>query len=145
MVNSGLYPLEPGTDLTRFRVLAGDTNATPNDPADGYGDFQLFSDVEVLAYLEENPENIYRALAEAFFAAHARAAFESKFIKDYDLEVDARDRAKQILAAAERFDRKADDLDAEAGRNGEFFHSIDTYRPDTVNANPEASPHVRFW
>lgn len=145
MVNSGLYPLEPGTDLTRFRVLAGDTNATPNDPADGYGNFQLFSDEEILAYLEENPENIYRALAEAFFAAHARAAFESKFVKDYDLEVDARDRAKQILSAAERFDRKADDLDAEAGLNGEFFVSINTYRPDSLNITPEAAPRVRLW
>lgn len=137
MSNLGVFPLEPDTDVSDFRVLAGDANATPT--VEGFGEFNLWSDSEIETYLRIAPLNIYRAIALAYTALAGQTAVQAKMVKDYDLTVDTTKRADKLRAMAEHFTNLANEHEVEGGTD--FFISVGhrEHQPD-INFPPELSP-----
>lgn len=110
MSTSGIYPPDFTTDLGKFRLLLGDTNATNVNM--GEGDYLYFSDAEIDGYLLLNT-SIYRAAGLALNALAAQAANEAESIKDYDLQIDRRQKAEQFREQAKQMFAQADVIDAE--------------------------------
>ena len=121
MSNLGKIPLDPHSEVTHFRSLVGDLIAaeTPNPDI---GEYQIFSDADIIGYLAANPDNVYRAVADGYRALASRAALETKVVKDYDLQVDLTKRSAAMLAVADQFDIRADNHDNANG--GSFFENV---------------------
>jgi hypothetical protein len=114
MANTGVAPLDPTTDVGKLRALIGDTNYVPLDPpVTGQGDYTMFSDVELTAYLAQAGDSLNRAAGYAYFALASQAALSAKQIKDYDLQVDTRQRADSLFNVAKWYFDQADAADAE--------------------------------
>lgn len=120
MDNLGVFPLDPESPVTEFRLLAGDAVATPTEEI-GEGQFELWSDGDIELYMSYNPDNVYRAIASAFTALAGQAAVQAKTIKDYDLQVNMEKRSDKLLSVAAEFNRKADRFDDELNDNGNHF------------------------
>lgn len=140
MSTLGEYPVNPDTDLGRFRVLAGDSNPVTVHESKDSADYRLWSDEEILVYLGLNPDNIYRAVSDAAWALAAASAAEAKVVKDYDLQVDLAKRARELRETAARLEARAD----AAENAGEHFVAFDMW--DVTGANkPEAAPYACIW
>lgn len=135
-----MYPLTPGSDVSTFRVLAGDSEPASIDGDSGTASFALWSDAEIEVYLGMEPGNIYRAVALGYRALAGNAASQSKMVKDYDLEVDLTRRAGNLLDTAREFDLKADQFDEERGLRGDFFVLIDPNLDNESRYHQEAAP-----
>lgn len=126
MSTSGVYPPDFTTDLGKFRLLIGDTNAT--DVNQGVGNYLFFSDDEIDGYLLLNT-SVYRAAGFALNALAAQAANQAESIKDYDLAVDRRQKAEQFREQAKQMFAQADIIDAEGD---EGFQIVRTGRAKTT-------------
>ena len=94
MANSGVYPLDPNTDVGRVRLLIGDTISVPFDPVvPGFQDYTLFSDDEITQFLTAGQDNIYRAAGWAYISLAGAAAQQAESIRDFDLQIDSRQKA----------------------------------------------------
>lgn len=134
MANIGIAPPDYSTMRGKFRLLANDTYYVDvpnpglpyilNNPGSQFGDYTLFSDNEIDAYLVLEP-NVYRAVALAYLGLANTAARQAESIKDYDLAVDSRQKAEQLRAQADAFFAEADRVEA-AG--GEGFQIVSTGR-----------------
>jgi len=125
MANAGVAPPDFSTTTGQFRLLAGDTyyvELVP--PVSGQGDYTLFADAEIAAYLALE-SNVYRAVGLAYLGLANTAAREAEAIRDYDLQVDSRQKAEQLRAQADAFFAEADRVEA-AGETG--FQIVNTGR-----------------
>ena len=122
MANEGIAPPDFSTDTGKFRLLIGDLNATNINA--GTGEYAFFSDLEIAGYLTLNP-SIYRAAGMALNALATQAADQAQSIKDYDLQVDLRQRAEQLREQAKQVFAQADIIDMEGD---EGFQIVPTGR-----------------
>lgn len=126
MSTTGVYPPDFSSTVGQFRLLIGDTNATnivaPN------GDYTFFGDAEIDGYLALEA-NIYRAAGFAVNALATQAADQAQTIKDYDLQIDMRQRAEQFRRQAEQLFERAILVDAESV---DGFQIVRTGRPKTT-------------
>ena len=112
MANSGVYPLDPNTDVGRVRLLIGDTISVPFDPVvPGFQDYTLFSDAEITQFLTAGQDNIYRAAGWAYISLAGAAAQQAESIRDFDLQIDSRQKAEQLRLQAQWYFGEADRLD----------------------------------
>ena len=120
MVNRGIAPLNPLTEVGKFRALSGDTVYDALNPAEeGFGDYEKWSDLEIEAFLESST-SVYWALYLAFMQLATGAALESASIKDYDLAVDTTKRADALLKLALSWKERAEEGDDTDGANDLF-------------------------
>lgn len=120
MANPGVAPLDPTSEVGKFRLMIGDTEYVPLDPPEpGFGDYTLFSDAEIEVFLEqgEGPEE---AAYFAYLQLAGSAALEAKSVKDFDLQVDLSKRAQELRLIAQMWRDRADALSAD------IFESFDT-------------------
>lgn len=118
MPNVGIAPPDLTSTRGQFRLLAGDSLYEPLTPAQsGFGDYEIFSDAEVDAYLAMTSDDVYRALAIAYLALSNVAAREADSIKDYDLAADRRQKAGELRAQSDYWLKQAEmaDMDGEMG------------------------------
>lgn len=121
MVNRGVAPLDPMTEVGQFRVRAGDINYSPLSPPEvGFGDYQKWSDLEIQAFLAATSSPSW-AIYEAYLQIATSAALAAKAIKDYDLQVDTVKRADALAKIAALWRQRAEDEDAIAGLDDEFL------------------------
>lgn len=120
MVNRGVAPLDPATEVGKFRALAGDTEYKPLDPPEaGFGDYEKWSDAEIEVFLSTS-DSMSWAIYAAYLQLATSAALASKEISDYDLKVSTTKRADQLLAIAREWKDRADDDDNAAGASDIF-------------------------
>lgn len=125
MTNRGIAPLDPTTDVGQFRVRSGDTKYVDLDPPEeGYGDYTLWSDIEIEAFLAAAASPAW-AIYQAYLQLATTAALESKSVKDYDLAIDTTKRSADFRAIAELWRGIAGDEDAASG-NSDFFDVFPT-------------------
>jgi hypothetical protein len=122
MANSGIYPLDPTTDVGKFRLLFGDTASVPFIPATpGLQDYTDYSDAEIQQFIISGGGVLNRGVGFAYLQASGAAARESKAIKDYDLSVDLTKRAEDLRKTAQLYFDMADLDDANAGISDSFI------------------------
>lgn len=122
--NKGVYPLDPNTEVGKFRLTIGDTSSEPFDPPQpGFQNYTMFSDAEIEAFLEV-AESLEGAISLAYLQLAGAAALESKSVKDFDLQIDLTKRAGDLRALALLWQDKADALSAD------IFEVFDTVSPD---------------
>jgi hypothetical protein len=129
MTHRGVAPLDPDTKVGRLRALLRDTEYAPLEPAeDGFGDYKMFSDVDLEAYLIEGGDNVLRAAGRATTGLALMYSAKGKSIKTDDLAVDLRGRGADLLKVARSF---MDDADAEdAAEASDYFNIVPTGRRD---------------
>lgn len=110
MSTLGIYPPDFTTDVGRVRLLIGDLSAT--NVTGGSGDFLFYADTDIAGFLTLDA-NIYRAAGFALNALAAQAADQAQLSKDYDLTLDARQKAEQFREQAKAMFAQADRVDAE--------------------------------
>lgn len=124
MTNKGTAPLNPLTEVGRFRIRARDTKWQELDPpVPGYGDYAFWSDEEISLFLEVSESESW-AIYEAYLQLATDAALSSKSTSDYDLKLDTTKRADQLLKIAEAWRTKALEDDAISGE--EAFEIVPT-------------------
>lgn len=122
MSTIGVAPPDFTDAVGQFRLLVGDTNAT--EIGNGTGTYKFFSDEEIAGYMLMEA-NLYRAAGFGLNALATQAADRAQSIKDYDLQVDMRQRAEQFREQARQLFERAKLLDAEGG---EGFQIVSTGR-----------------
>lgn len=123
MANRGIAPFDPGTDIGRFRVRAGDTTWTELDPPEpGYGHYEKWSDAEIQVFLES--PSLEWGIYEAYLQLATSAAIESREISDFDLKVSTSKRADQLFRIAQEWRDIAAGEDASAAE--EAFEIVPT-------------------
>ena len=112
MSNPGAFPVDFGEPVGQVRALIGDTLSVPLDPpVSGQQDFQLFSDAEIEQFLSSGQGSIYRASGFAFMSLAGVAARQAESIRDFDLQIDSRQKAEQLRLQAQWYFGEADRLD----------------------------------
>jgi hypothetical protein len=103
---TGAAPPDFTTSIGQFRLLANDVNYIDPD-SNGVAEFSLFSDEEIQGYVALYP-NLLRAVGYGYLGLAARAANESKNVKDYDLAADLTKRAADLRSTARAYFERAD-------------------------------------
>lgn len=123
MVNRGVAPLNPSTDVGKFRLAYGDTQYTDLDPPEtGYGDYTELSDAEVEGFLESGG-SVPRGIGYYYLQLAGKAALTGRSVKDYDLAIDTRNRAADLRALAQYW---FDLADGEDGSSEDAFMIVPT-------------------
>jgi len=126
--NQGVAPPNYTTDVGRFRLIAADAVWVElNPPVSGQGDYTLWSDADIQAFLDVE-DGVYRAVGLAYATLAAEAAQNAQLIADFDLRIDARQKADSLRAQSLWFYARADELDAEGA---EGFQIVSTGRRRT--------------
>lgn len=113
--NDGASPLDPQSEVGKFRVLIGDTDAEEYDPPQsGRGNYAVFSDVEIEGFIAVAGGDIYRAIGNGYLTLAGQAAIESKSVRDFDLTVDLTKRAADLRLIAFQWFERADKEQASA-------------------------------
>lgn len=113
--NDGATPLDPQSDVGKFRVLIGDTVAESYDPpVPGRGNYTMFSDVEIEGFLAVAEGSVTRAIGNGYLTLAGQAAIESKLVKDFDLTADLTKRAADLRLIAFQWFERADKEQASA-------------------------------
>lgn len=122
MPGVGTTPPDYTAPIGQFRLLAQDTHYVDLNPTQpGQGTFDLFSDAEISGYLAMyEGYSPYRAVGAAYQGLAARAALQSKMVKDYDLQVDLTKQATALQATAEAMFERADKEDVLTGATSTF-------------------------
>jgi hypothetical protein len=142
MSNIGIAPYDPTTLVGKVRAVTGDVNyarANPNQA--GFGDYEMFSDADIEAFLITAEDNVLRSAGFGFMALAGRASLESKTIKDYDLSIDLKSLADSLRKQANEFFNQADNADARLG-NLDVFELTRTGRDYTW---PELAERENWW
>lgn len=122
MVNRGVAPYDTSTPVGVLRVTIGDTIFSPLVPPEtGFGDYEMFSDAELSEFVGLGDNNVFRSAGFAFMSLAGKAALESKMVKDYDLQVDLRNRSRDLREAAFGFFAQADAQDERLGLDDFMF------------------------
>lgn len=118
MSASGAVPPNFTSPIGQFRLLANDVNYT--SLGTDVGDYVLFSDDEINGFIGLHPESLLRAVGYGYLALAARAAMESKDVKDYDLSADLTKRAGDLRSTARAYFDRADAEALLTGANSTF-------------------------
>lgn len=117
--NPGISPLDPSTDVGKFRLVYGDTESTPYDPAEpGFENYFELSDAEISAFLEVAGGSINRAIGYYYLSIAGAAAKSSFSVADYDLKIDNTKTPAELRALAQWWFDRADDDDVIAAEEG---------------------------
>jgi len=141
MVNLGIAPPQPGTDVGKFRVLYGDTSYVALDPpVSGLGDYVELSDDEITLFLEQAVNSVPGAIGWYYLRLSGDAAKVSMSTADYDLKLDSTKRSGDLRAMADFwFDRAAEEDIALGG--GDIFEVVGPPLGNRYPSFPEASPY----
>lgn len=116
MPNKGIVPVDFDTPVGRFRQNTNDLAYTALDPPEaGFGDFRINSDAEIQGWLSQGNDSVFWALAWYYQTVADAAALSAKNITDQDLRISTEKRAELLQASADRWFRRAEDEDDEAG------------------------------
>lgn len=141
MTNRGVYPLDPTTNVGKFRLGRGDVTSVPLSPVEsGYQDYAKYSDDEITQYLEMGLDSVNRAIGYSYLQASGAASEQSKTVKDYDLAVDLTKRAEDLRKTAAYYFELADQQDALTG-DSDAFVIVDTGDDSTLRTRIEAFPY----
>ena len=136
--NPGVAPLDPNTEVGRFRLLAGDATSKPLDPAvPGMGDYAIWSDAEIEAFLALSGGNIPRAIATAYMQMAAAWNSSSATIRTDDLQYQVKDSVGSWLNLADYWNKVADSEEERA--INDYFDLVDVRGRERWCA-PEAAP-----
>lgn len=140
-VNKGIYPLDPTSDVGKFRLLIGDTESIPLVPPEtGFQNYTMFSDAEIEVFLAQSEGSLPGAAYLAYLQLAASAAMESKSVSDFDLKIDLTKRATDLRLIAMTW---KDQWDADSADIFELFPTV----PQKCGCVPEAAPFpvCRGW
>lgn len=140
MSNIGIAPLDPTSPIGQLRVLVGDTDSRPLDPAQpGLGDYAVFGDIALEASLLAADSSLNRAAGNLFLTLAAQLSAEGKSIRTEDLSINTTQRGQSLLDIAKAFLAAADD---EALAEADSFVTVAPYggRPGRSPLRPEATP-----
>lgn len=113
MVNEGVFPLDPTTDVGKVRLGAHDTFASPlTPPRDGFGDYVMFSDMEVAQAVALASGSIPRAIGLLIKGLAVQAALGARSIRTDDLGYDNQKRGATLMQIAQSWLAQADAGDA---------------------------------
>ena len=132
MTNSGVAPVDLGSNIGRVRVLLGDTD--PSNVVGTTGEYLYFSDAEVESLLGMYEDNPKLAAARAFETIAASQALLLKSWSSDDLSVRGDQIAKELREIAKQ-------LRAEALAQGES----DANDMFDIVAMSEAYPEYSWW
>lgn len=133
-VNRGVSPIDPTTEVGKFRLAIGDTESVPLDPPEtGFENYKMFSDDEIEAFISVG-ESFNSAMVLAYLQLAGAAALESRTVKDFDLSVDLTKRATDLRLLAQFWQSKAD------AESAEVFELFDG--GNGCGCHPEAAPWV---
>lgn len=120
--NPGEFPLDPTSDVGKFRLTFGDTQSEAYSPVEsGFQNYTYFSDAEIGVFLVAGDDSIPRGVGYAYLQLAGAAAMDSESVKDYDLAVDTTKRSGDLRAIAQYwFDR----ADTEADLSGDAFDIV---------------------
>lgn len=142
MANPGVFPLNPTTDVGKVRLVIGDTISVPFDPVQaGLQDYTQFSDAEIEVFLSYGDDSPMRAAGYAYLSLAGAAAQQAESIKDYDLQVDSRQKAEQLRLQARFYFDQADEIDL-AG--DEAFQIVATGRRATCAELAECRTYAYY-
>jgi hypothetical protein len=117
MTNQGVAPLDPGTLVGQVRALIGDTAFATSSPAvTGLGDYSMFSDADLAAFLKVSNSSVNRAVGNGYMRIAGSLALKSADAKAQDMAVDISKRADQFTKLAQQQFALADQ-DDQLGRN----------------------------
>lgn len=112
MVNQGVAPPDPTSDVGKFRFLYGDTAYVALTPPEtGYGDYAELSDAEIEAFLAAGSGSVTRAIGVYYMQLSGQAAKVAESVKDHDLSIDETKRAGDLRQTAMMWFSRADDDD----------------------------------
>lgn len=101
MDNPGLYPLDPSSEVGKFRLASGDTNSVPYDPVrPSEQNYTFLSDAEITQFLAMSGDSIPGAVGYWYLQLAGAAAVSAKQVKDYDLSVSTEKRAADLREQA---------------------------------------------
>lgn len=143
--NIGVYPLDPTSEVGKFRLATGDVTSVALDPpVAGYESYSINSDDEIENFLAMGGDSQLRGIGYWYLSMSGAAARESKAVKDYDLQVDLTKRSNDLRATAMTYFSLADEEDANAGLS-EAFEIVPTGEPYPYwPAEAENPPYIPF-
>lgn len=102
--NRGIAPPNMASPVGQVRALLGDVEYTEYDPPQpGYGMYEKMSDLEIKGFLARSDESPEGAMYFVWLQVAGDAAFASRVVKDFDLQVDTTKRSGEFLAIADRW------------------------------------------
>lgn len=117
--NPGEFPLDPTSNVGKFRLVYGDTQSTPYSPVEpGFQNYGELSDAEIEAFLATGGDSINRAIGYYLLSLASQAALVSTSWKDYDLAEDTTKRPAELRALAQWWFDQADGDDVIAAEEG---------------------------
>lgn len=112
MSNIGAYPVDPTTNVGKFRLMAGDSDGTPivpEPPAEPtQANYAIWSDVEIDVLLAQANNSVARAIAMGYMQLAAQSASVSGTIRTDDLSVTTTSRSGEFLKLAQYWSEIAD-------------------------------------
>lgn len=135
----GIAPLDPATDVGRFRLLSGDTEYVEYDPPQaGYGLYANWSDAQIQAFLDAAGGSIPRAIALAYTQLASFYASSGGTIKTDDLNYSSKDSVGSWMNLAKYWSDLADSEGQKA--IDDYFDLVPTATDGVDCRKPEASP-----
>lgn len=118
MSNIGAYPVDPTTNVGKFRLMAGDSEGTPivpEPPAEPTtAEYAIWSDVEIEVLLAQANNSVARAISMGYMQLAALSASTSGSIRTDDLTVTTTSRSGEFLKLAQYWAEIADSQAADS-------------------------------
>lgn len=134
----GITPLDPATDVGRFRLLSGDTEFVEYvPPQPGYGLYANWGDVQIQAFIDAAGGSLPRAIALAYSQLASYYASSGGTIKTDDLSYSSKDSVGSWMSLAKYWNDLADNEDNKA--INDYFDLVPT-GADSDCRKPEAAP-----
>lgn len=97
---TGVYPIDPTSEVGLARIEIGDVVGTPHDPADGKAEYEFFGDAGLAALLAANEDSPELAIGKALnsMAVQLLAAAEDIQVDDIRIKTYERANAMRELA-----------------------------------------------
>jgi hypothetical protein len=130
MANTGVAPVDLGSNIGRVRVLLGDTD--PTNVVNNVGEYLFFSDAEIESILSMYEDNPKLAAARALETIAGSQALLLKSWSSDDLSVRGDLIAKELIATAKQLREEA-----AAWESSNFYALIQTVDTD--------EPTVTWW
>lgn len=147
MVNRGVAPLDPLTEVGQLRLLLGDIDYVDLVPPEaGYGDYNNFSDDELEGFILAGSGSITRASGFGYLRLAALAASGAISWRSDDLSLDAKQVAAEYRLLANIAFGQADNEEALGASSFALDHpykTCDCWGGCATCAQELAAPPVR--